>query len=56
MVEGGEKVRRSDFLLRIAALPEQLRQIVLDDIEATIENRIRTMEKLAEGYTHLRKR
>jgi len=41
-------MRKSTFLLRIAALPEYLRKILLDDIEATIENRISTMEKLAE--------
>ena len=41
--------KKLSWLLRIAQLPEDLRRILMDDLSDTIENRISTIEDIAES-------
>jgi len=38
---------RSDLFWRIMKLPEHLRRILIEDVADTIDNRVKTMERLA---------
>ena len=38
---------------RVAMLPDWMQQIILEDINAAIENRIRTMELIIQGNSKL---
>ncbi len=40
--------RRIELLVRIAQLPEDLREILREDLDETIERRIQTMEEIAK--------
>jgi len=48
-LEFSEAIKRS--FTKIADLPEWMQTILLEDINATIENRVRTMDMIIHGKT-----
>jgi hypothetical protein len=43
-----EKIKKT--FIRVAAMPEWMQTILLEDIDAAIENRIRTMEIIIQSH------